>query len=671
MGVALRITGFSGVVPRRGGRLLDQNQAQAAVNCRLTSGYIGRLRSGLLTVSPPLTGIRSFYKLSSGGLDYYPVWARDVDVARAPIAGDTSGRFYYTGDNEPRVSNLAMAIAATPYPGTFFVLGVSPPITLPTIAVGGGVSTTTDTRAYVYTFVTPWGEESAPSPASALTAGKIDDTWTISNMDVAPLNAFVVTGAAWAAGVATLTVASTFGARVGETFTAAGMNPAGFDAVGVKATAVDATHVSYALAANPGAFVAGGTITRVAPHNTTGMMKRIYRTVTAASGITEYRFVKEVTVATTNTTEALTTTGEALPSSGWLMPPADMIDITSMPNGMMAGISGNQVCFCVPYKPYAWPSAYRQALDFNGVSLGAFGNTLVATTEANPYLLTGTDPSTISQVKLDQPWPCVSKRGTVELGFGVGYPTDYGYALIGTGGAVLVTDGLYTEVDWKALNPSTMIAAQYAGRLMISYDVDSANKLMLIIDKAEFASVTVANVQADALYRDLITGKLYYVSDDDIFEWDANEGVPLSADWFSREFVFPAPINLGAAKIDADFSQTPAQIAAAQSASAAAQAANQALITALTTGGSLNGYSVGMLLVNGSLIKPLPSVVWDSLLFSLYIDGALKFSKSLSDAKAFRLPAGYKADNAAFRTSGNVIVKAIVAAETMKGLARA
>ena len=153
--------------------------------------------------------------------------------------------------------------------------------------------------------------------------------------------------------------------------------------------------------------------------------------------------------------------------------------------------------------------------------------------------------------------------------------------------------------------------------------------------------------------------------------WDANEGVLLSADWFSREFVFPAPVNLGAAKIDASFSQTAAQIAAAQGASAAAQAANQALMAALATAGSLNGYSVGLLSVNGSLIQPLPSVTWDSLLFSLYIDGALKFSKSIANAKAFRLPAGYKSDNAAFRVSGNVNVKAIVVAETMKGLASA
>jgi hypothetical protein len=72
--------------------------------------------------------------------------------------------------------------------------------------------------------------------------------------------------------------------------------------------------------------------------------------------------------------------------------------------------------------------------------------------------------------------------------------------------------------------------------------------------------------------------------------------------------------------------------------------------------------------LNGSKIKALPPVNWDSLTFQVYVDGALKFSKTLTDNKAFRLPAGYKADNAAFRVSGNVTVKGIVVGETMKDL---
>jgi hypothetical protein len=84
-----------------------------------------------------------------------------------------------------------------------------------------------------------------------------------------PPNSFNVTGAAWAGAVATLNAASTFGLRVGEEINVTGMNPAGYNAAGAVITAiVPNVSVSYALAVNPGAFVAGGQIARAAPHNT-------------------------------------------------------------------------------------------------------------------------------------------------------------------------------------------------------------------------------------------------------------------------------------------------------------------------------------------------------------------------------------------------------------------
>jgi hypothetical protein len=50
-----------------------------------------------------------------------------------------------------------------PYPSGCYVLGVTPPVAAPTVTPSGGVGSTV-TRVYVYTFVTPWGVDSAPSP---------------------------------------------------------------------------------------------------------------------------------------------------------------------------------------------------------------------------------------------------------------------------------------------------------------------------------------------------------------------------------------------------------------------------------------------------------------------------------------------------------------------------
>jgi hypothetical protein len=201
-----------------------------------------------------------------------------------------------------------------------------------------------------------------------------------------------------------------------------------------------------------------------------------------------------------------------------------------------------------------------------------------------------------------------------------------------------------------------------------SFDFDGTLRQIFILDKSEFATEVMANANVTILYGDIPTGRLYAVIDDQISEWDADPGVRMTADWLSREMVFPKPINLAAAKVDADFTMTADEIAAAQAASDAQEAVNAALIAALATKGSVNAYSVNGSSVNGSSVLALPPVNWDSLTFQLYVDGQLKFSKTLTDSEAFRLPAGYKADNAACRVSGNIIVKSIAAAETMKGL---
>ena len=672
---AIRITSFSGAVPRRGERVLGNGQAQIASNCRLTDGYFSALNQPKLTVSPGVAGIQAIFKMNDGVSDFWLSWNHDVDAAKGQIAGDTTYRTFVTGDGEPRQTNLSKATAGSPYPNSYFVLGVFPPKTAASLTHAGGAGVAVS-RSFVYTFVTPFGEESQPSPPSAVVVGKVDGTWTFgatTGMDVAPANTFAVTGSSWAGGVATLTVASTFGLRVGEQVTVTGMNPSGFNISRAAITALDATHVSYLLAVNPGAFVAGGTVARVATHNVAGMTKRIYWLESLADG-PHFRLVAEVAESVTNTTVAGNTISTAeLATLDWIMPPTDMKGILMMPNGITAAFSGNQLLFSPPYVPYAWPLKYRQTTDFDivGIAIGG-GSMLVVGTKGTPYKVTGIDPANMSMDQVNEPWVCLSKRSMVRMSFGAMFAVPQGLAVIGPGIEEVVTKDLFTQKEWKTLNPSSLYAAHFAGRYIASYGPGGgAPRQVIAIDKSEPASYTTFNANVDVFYGDQTTGNLYAVMQDSIYLWDGDIGQPMSADWFSREFVFPKPLNLGAAKVDTRFTMTAEQIAAAQVASTAQLVANAALIAALSTGGSLNASSVHGLSVNGSKIKALPSVTFESLVFQLYIDGAAKFSKALTDSKPFRLPAGYKSDNAAVRVSGNMQVKSIVFAETMKGLEQA
>lgn len=670
--VAFRITGFSGVVPRRGERFLEPNQAQIAINCRLTSGYIVPLRPPRLVIDPGVDGVKTIFRMTDGISDFWLAWNRDVDAAKGPIAGDTSFRTYYTGDGEPRVTNIQLASAGSPFPNSGFVLGVYPPATAASLThdgVGGGAAVS---RSFVYTFVTPWGEESQPSPPTAIVVGKTTGTWTIGAgpaMDVAPLNSFGATGASWAAGVATVLIPATFGLRVGEEVTVSAVNPTGYNSTRLAITAINpGVSISYALAQNPGAWVSGGTVARNAPHNTAGMVKRIYWLESLADG-PHFRLVKEIPVATTNTTVAGSTISTAeLATTTWIQPPTDMKGIQFTPNGFAVAFHGNELCFSPPFIPYAWPLAYRLTTSYDIVGIGVVGSMVVVITKGKPYAASGIDPSSMSMDEIDQPWPGQSKRSIVNMGFGVAYAAPQGLALIGPGGSNLVTRDLYTQEEWGLINPGSFYAAQYAGRYVTAFDSATNQRQVIIIDKSEFATEVMVNANVTAFYGDPTTGKLYAVIDDQIKEWDAEPGLRMLADWLSGEKIVPKPVNLGAAKVDADFTMTSDEISAAQAAYQAAVDANAVLIALGIAGGELGDDELNGFELNGDGMELVPDIAWDSLTYQLYVDGGLKFSKTLTGSAAFRLPAGYKADNSAHRVSGNVIVKSIVVAETMAGL---
>lgn len=672
---AFRIAGFSGLVPRLAKQLLAPNQAQVATNCTLTSGDL-RPRSGPLLIAAPVivNDIMSMFRMEKDGNEKWLAWDKDVDVARSPVAGNTQRRFYYTGDGEPRASDYDTATAGVgPYPSGCFVLGVSPPITKPTVTPSGGVSGTTVSRSYVYTFVTPWGEESAPSPASTVTTGKVDDTWALSAMDAAPPNSGTISAAAKdtpSPGYVTVTFNSVFGLRAYEEIAIAAVT---------GMTDLNGTFPIVSISGNDVVFLlsttqtysSGGTWNRVAPHNTTAMTKRIYRTLTSASG-TEYHYLVTLSVGTTTFNDTIFDTvaalGEVLPSTSWLMPPANMKGIIIMANGIACGFFGNEVCFSEPFKPYAWPTAYRQTYDQNIVAIGIIGTTLVGMTEGNPFTITGVEPVTMGggMEKLGVAWPCMAKRGVASFAFGVGYPAPQGLVISGMS-TDIVTKDLFTQKEWAELNPSTFIAASADNRYYAGYTVDDSS-LMFVIDKAESASFVKVNQRITAIWADPWTGKLYVAADKKIYQWEGDVGTKLSYEWKSKRFISQPPLNYGAAKVDADFEMTEAESGSAGASYAAAIAANQALITAGTMNDGLADPYLGEYEIGGDEMDPLPSLSIDALQFQLWADGELKFTKQVQNSRAFRLPGGYKADNVEVVLSGNVKVTGVVLAETMDGL---
>ncbi len=668
MAFAKRINAFGGELPGMENRTIPDGYAATAENVRLSSNRLDPIYATAAVASGKASA-NTIHRLLDGT---WLSWTEDVDVALSPIAGDTSHRYCFTSEDfEPRVSNAAMSVAGgTPYPKTWYVLGVTPPTTAPGVAISGAASGATETRAYVYTFVTQWGEESAPSPPSTLTTATIGETWTITPTDVAPLNSWTINNVVWGAGVLTITTTTfTFGLRAGEFVTLSSLQSS-LNASWQVASVPTTTSFTIAMVVDPTVTDTAGTASRDAPHNTASMLKRIYRSVTTATD-TQYYFVKEIPVADVSEVDDVgEDIGEPLPTAGWKMPPVNLQGIKTLPSGAMIGFYENVVAFSEPNIPYAWPEAYENTSDYPIVGLGLIGTAAVVGTQGTPYIIDGVEPATATMTRVDQLWPCVSKAGITSFGNGVFYPTTVGLAYLSFQGNKIVTDTMWSQYEWSDLNPSTFHASTYNGLYYTTQTTDNSETRVLVIAPDKW--VTEYNIATDVLYTDRAQGKIFYAAPSgSIYELEPTSGVAQPYVWTSKIYVLPEPINIGAAKITTRFTLTAAE-------RDAVEAYNTALLASFNLDNS--GIFCGpdgtdpaelvpmctTILCGG--IVALAEVSNESMQFALIVDDEVIFTKELLDTAIIRPPSGVKYDEFQVRISSNLPVSAILIGETPESL---
>lgn len=172
----IQVSSFQGIAPRLDPRMLDPAQGQIGENLRLTSLALQSWREPVKVDTSLRAGLlKTIYLYKGTGSDLWLTWNTNVDVVKAPIANDTTERLYWTGDGKPKAGDNAdssvTGIKTTGgtgiYPENSISLGFPAPTTAPTVTANPA-GTDPVSKLYVYTFVSFWGEESAPSPASAI-----------------------------------------------------------------------------------------------------------------------------------------------------------------------------------------------------------------------------------------------------------------------------------------------------------------------------------------------------------------------------------------------------------------------------------------------------------------------------------------------------------------------
>lgn len=160
--VAIKLSNFGGMIPAVNDRLLPQNAASKTVNSWLYSGAVQGLQKAIPVHTLVVPAARKAFRVPIEFYDKAHIpdsyWLEfdnpDTDVIQSPVVGDQFERFYFAADTHVPRYNTKARIASGQAP---FTLGLLAPTVAPTATVVGGV-TPVETRAYVYTWVSAYGE---------------------------------------------------------------------------------------------------------------------------------------------------------------------------------------------------------------------------------------------------------------------------------------------------------------------------------------------------------------------------------------------------------------------------------------------------------------------------------------------------------------------------------
>lgn len=277
---------------------------------------------------------------------------------------------------------------------------------------------------------------------------------------------------------------------------------------------------------------------------------RVYRLVSSDAG-SRFYFVAEVPVASTNyvdTLEDVVANGE-IDSTRYNPPPGGLRGIRALPNGAMVGYEGNRLYIAEPYLPHAWPDRDLATKD-PIVGIGVSGTAVVVATEGLPYVFQGQDPSSYAGRRLKANQACVSRRSVVELGdMGVGYASPDGFILAGSDGVRNLMEQWFSRREWQALNPSSIHAYYWDGRLVFFYDNGAAQGGYMWDPSEGEGALYRIDVYADHAHYDFGTDTLYLLVGGSVQAWAGHAANLRTYRWRSREWLTDRPLVFTAGQV--------------------------------------------------------------------------------------------------------------------------
>jgi hypothetical protein len=283
---------------------------------------------------------------------------------------------------------------------------------------------------------------------------------------------------------------------------------------------------------------------------------RIYRTVTV-NGQAGLFFVADVawggTTFTDDINDATISLNEQLASQNYNPPPSGIYGARTHPSGALVAFDGRDVYFSEPYRPHAWPEAYRVSVSDEIVGIEVFEQNVGVFTKGRPAMLYGSTPQQIGILNFRFSEPCVSYGSILGAPEGAYYASHQGLVLFTAVGPKNITREAISKEEWETqyiATPEDMSAARYgtqyicAERAAHGFIVDTLEPRIAFTNYQLTGTLDVLSFS-----EDYYTGEIYLVAGDSVFVWDSTETEEIDYVWKSKQYVLRRPANYGAVMV--------------------------------------------------------------------------------------------------------------------------
>lgn len=242
------------------------------------------------------------------------------------------------------------------------------------------------------------------------------------------------------------------------------------------------------------------------------------------------------------------TLGFTMPSLEWNEPPAGINKLCQLPNGVFAAAIDNYVYLSEPYRPFAWPAIYGQAIPTDVVSIMPFNGQLLVTTTTSPLMISGAHPQAMTQQRIGAGEAAVSEFGlTIASGKPV-YASKEGLVVVeGLSGSLAMSNNFFSSEKWReryASRAQDIVLIGFDSRLIgvfptgDGFIVNMGVNPMSLVEFSQVAGYPFHIPGQELLYLATPTGavKMFF-------------GADMPYVWWSKEFTLPSQSDFGACKI--------------------------------------------------------------------------------------------------------------------------